>query len=125
MKTFLKIDYYLQLTVFLTYILFGITYGFFKNKLFTVWIAFYFVVGGFQLVSYIIRIFIGSWNDLFIRFYGFMIVPIWIVLLFDRLGITIDMLSFIPAYGLLTSPFLSITYLLYCREKFKYYTVQL
>lgn len=125
MKTFLKIDYYLQLTVFLAYIVFGITYGFFNDKLFIIWIAFYFVVGGFQLVSYIIRIFTGSRNDLFIRFYGFMIVPIWIVLLFDRLGITIDRLSFIPAYGLLTSPFLSITYLLYCREKFKYHTVQL
>lgn len=36
MKTFLKTDYYLQLTVFLAYILFGITYGFFEDKLFTV-----------------------------------------------------------------------------------------
>ncbi len=67
----------------------------------------------------------GFWNDLFIKFYGFMIVPVWIVLVFDRLDLTIDMLSFIPAYGLLTSPFLSVTYILYCREKFKYNPVQL
>ncbi len=125
MKTFLKIDYYLQLAVFFGYITIGFVYGLIKDDLFAVWFIFYFVVGGFQLVSYLIKILIGFWTDLFIKIYGVLILPIWIVLLLDRLSFPTDIFAFIPVYGLFTSPFLAIAYLLYCRDKSENHLVRL
>ena len=119
MKTFLKIDYYAQLIVFFGYIIFGILHGLIIKDTFLVWFNFYFVVGGFQLVSYSIKILMGFWTDLFIKFYGIMILPIWFILLLEKFHITIDILSFIPFYGLLTSPFMAFFYLFYCRDKSK------
>lgn len=124
MKTFLKTDYYLQIAVFFGYIIIGFLYGLIKDDLFSVWFIFYFVVGGFQLVSYIIKIFMGFWTDLFMKIYGVMILPIWIFFLLNELNVHIDVLSFIPIYGLFISPFLAVAYLLYCRDKSKNYLVK-
>lgn len=118
MKTFLKIDYYLQMIVFFGYIILGFFYGRIKDDFFTVLFIFYFAVGGFQLISYLIKILMGFWTDLFIKIYGIMILPIWIFFLLNEFDIKIEALSFIPVYGLFVSPFLAIAYLIYCRDKF-------
>ena len=119
MKTFLKIDYYLQMIMFFGYIILGSLYGFIKNDSFPIWFMFYFAVGGFQLVSYLIKIILGFWTDFFMKTYGIMILPIWLVFLLNEFNIQIDILSCIPIYGLITSPFLAIAYLFYCRDKSK------
>jgi hypothetical protein len=125
MKTFLKIDCYLQMIVFFGYIIIGFLYGHIKNDFFTVLLVFYFAVGGFQLVSYLIKILMGFWSDHFMKIYGIMILPIWIFFLLNEIDIQIDMLSFIPVYGLFTSPFLAVAYLIYCRDKSENYLAKL
>jgi len=125
MKTFLKIDYYLQMAVFFGYIIIGLLYGIIKNDLFPVWFIFYFAVGGFQLVSYLIKIFMGFWTDLFMIMYGVMILPIWIFFLLNEFNIHINVFSFIPGYGILASPFLAVAYIFYCRDKSKSYLMTL
>lgn len=119
MKTFLKIDNYVQITVFFGYIIFALINSLLHNGFAQVWFKFYFVVGGFQLASYFIKIILGFWKDLFIKIYGIMILPIWLVLLLEKCYITIDALFIIPFYGLLTSPVMAFFYLLYCRDKSK------
>ncbi|WP_165592792.1 hypothetical protein [Chryseobacterium sp. JAH] len=47
MKTFLKIDYYAQITVFFGYIIFALINSLLQNGFAQVWFKFYFVVGGF------------------------------------------------------------------------------
>lgn len=125
MKTFLKIDYYVQITVFFGYILFALINSQLQNGFAQVWFKFYYVVGGFQLISYLTRIILGFWKDLFIKIYGIMILPIWLVLLLEKCYITIDALFIIPFYGLLTSPVLAFFYLFYCRDKANNPSVQL
>jgi len=119
MKTFLKTDYYLQLTVFFGFIIFAMINSLLPNGIAQVWFKFYFVVGGFQLVSYFVKIILGFWKDLFIKIYGIMILPIWIILLLEKSHISIDALFIIPFYGLFTSPVMAFFYLFYCRDKSK------
>jgi hypothetical protein len=117
MKTLLKIDCYVQITVFFGYIIFALINSLLQNGFAQVWFKFYFVVGGFQLASYFVKIVLGFWKDLFIKIYGIMILPIWLVLLLEKCYITIDALFIIPFYGLLTSPVMAFFYLLHCRDK--------
>jgi len=77
------------------------------------------------LVSYLIKIILGFWTDLFIKIYGILVLPIWLIFLLNEFSITIDMLSFIPLYGLFTSPFMAIAYLFYCRDKSKDYLAKI
>lgn len=125
MKVFLKIDYFLQVTMFFGYIFWGIVYKIIENDLFSVWFNFYFVVGGFQLISYLIKILMGFWTDLFMKIYGILILPIWIVLLLNECKIYIDLIDGIPFYGMFSSPFLAIAYLFYCRDKSKDHLTEL
>lgn len=90
-----------------------------KTDFFLPWFMFYFFVGGFQLLSYIIRFCLGYWKDLFFKIYGFVILPVWLYLLLSRLNFPLDLLSFIPLVGLFISPIMSIAYLFYCRDKSK------
>ncbi|SFT34338.1 hypothetical protein SAMN05421857_0210 [Chryseobacterium formosense] len=119
MKTFLKIDYYLQLTVFFGYLVIGILYQLIENNLFSVWFNFYFVVGGVQLVSYLLKVMIRFCTDLFIKIYGILILPIWIYLLLNKINFPLDLFSFIPVTGIFLSPIMAVAYLFYCREKSK------
>lgn len=116
MKTFLKVDYYLQIIVFFGYIIFGFVYGLIKSDLFSVWWMFYFVVGGFQLISYLTKLMMGFWNDLFMKIYGVLILPVWFALLLYQINLHLD---FIVVFGALASPFLAFFYLFYCRDKSK------
>lgn len=125
MKAFLKTDYYLQLIMFFGYLLIGFIINLLEDEFFSVWIWFYFIVGGAQLISYIIKLCLGFWSDLFIKVYGITIMPIWIVLLLNELHINIDAINTIPFYGLFVSPFMAIAYLFYCRDKSKNPTVKL
>ena len=117
MKQFLKFDYYLQLIVLVGYIVYIITQLILGSDSSNTWFLFYFVVGGTQLISYLIRIFLGFWKDLFIKIYGFMIMPIWIFLGLMCLDLDIDLFFFILIIGLFTSPFLALAYVIYCKEK--------
>ena len=116
MKTFLKIDYYLQLIIFFGYISIGVIYGVIKNDLFSVWWMFYFVVGGFQLISYLTKLMMGFWNDLFMKIYGVLILPVWFALLLYQIDFHFDS---IVVFGAFASPFMAFFYLFYCRDKFK------
>lgn len=125
MKTFLKIDYYFQLLFFIGYIISGVIYSFMNSEFFSSLFLFYFVVGGAQLISYLIRLTLGFWSDLFFKIYGIMILPIWLIFLLYFFGISIDFLFFITYLGVIYSPFLAIAYLFYCKEKSNDYTVKL
>jgi len=125
MKTFLKIDYYIQITVFFGYIIFALINSQLQNGFAQVWFYFYYVVGGLQLISYLLRIILGFWKDLFIKIYGIMILPIWLILLLEKFYINIDPLFFILFYGLFTSPIMAFFYLFYCRDKANNPSVQL
>lgn len=125
MKTFLKIDYYIQITVFFGYIIFALINSQLQNGFAQVWFYFYYVVGAFQLISYLTRIFLGFWKDLFIKIYGIMILPIWLILLLEKFYINIDPLFFILFYGLFTSFVMAFFYLFYCRDKANNPAVQL
>lgn len=125
MKTFLKIDYYLQLIVLVGYLIVSFVYSLVEDKFFYMWMLFYFIVGGFQLFSYIIKLFIGFWSDLFMKIYGIMILPIWFAFLLNSFNINIDLISLLPFYGLFISPFFAIAYIFYCRDKSNDYKMKL
>lgn len=119
MKTFLKIDFHLQIIIFFGYLVTAFIKITIKTDLFLPWFMFYFIVGGFQLVSYMIRICIGFWKDLFFKIYGFIILPIWLYLLLSILNFPLDLLFFIPVVGIFISPIMAIAYLFYCKENIK------
>lgn len=117
MKTFFKWDFYIQITVFIIFIIVATIYSVYDDA--GVWFLFYFVVGGVQLISFFIRC-IASYkkNWAFIA-YGFFILPVWLTLLLAITGINeIGYVFIIPAAAVFYSPFFALFYLFYCYETF-------
>ena len=80
MKTFFKIDFYLQVLIFIgmvSYLIFEyITANFLKNLFY-----FYYIVGGFQILSFLVRRFLNYKKSKFYKIYGFLLIPVWITFL--------------------------------------------
>ena len=80
MKIFFKIDFYLQVLIFIgmvSYLIFEyITANFLKNLFY-----FYYIVGGFQIFSFFIRIFLKYKKSKSYKIYGILLIPVWITLL--------------------------------------------
>ena len=70
MKTFFKIDSILQQSVFLIFIAFLIFNYFISKHLETIF-YFYYFVGGFQLVSFLIRLFLKFKKSTFFVYSGY------------------------------------------------------
>lgn len=92
MKTFLKIDYYLQTGIFLgmiSYLIFEFINTDFVRKLF----YFYYIVGGLQFLSFIVRHFLNYNKSKFYKIYGLLLIPVWIIFLISTLlqGKNIDL----------------------------------
>lgn len=119
MKTFFKLDYYLQVFVFLATIIGILIFILFKDKSEALFF-FYFIVGGSQLVSFIIRLLMKYPKDLIYKLYGWFIMPIWIGFLPAILDISaMAYLYIFVLLGFFYSPILSVIYLFYCHKTSK------
>lgn len=123
MKTFLKIDYYVQLIVFVIIsIIVLISFLVGDGKM--IWL-FYLGVGISQLISYLIRCFYDYKKSLRFKIYGYLIMPIFpILFLLAALG-GVDsiakILIILPILAVFYSPFLA---LLYIYDNYKIYKSQ-
>ena len=80
MKTFFKIDFYVQIVIFfgmISYLIFEYITTDFVNQIF----YFYYIVGGFQILSFLVRRFLNYKNSKFDKIYGFLLIPVWITFL--------------------------------------------
>lgn len=123
MKKFFVIDFWVQLFVFVLVTIYLLIEYFVFNKD-NEWIYFYFIVGGFQLISFIIKSFSNYKKSILFKIYTITILPIWISLLFifplGNINSVAYVLLMILIFGLYISPFLSILYLLDCYLTYKY-----
>ncbi len=118
MKTFFKYDYYLQITFLIAY-----SIGFLINWLFNLvtnyLLYFYFIVGGIQLLSYLLRALMDYPKDWFYKVYGISILPVWTILLLICIGLMKDMeiitefCLMILVAALFYSPILALGYVFY------------
>lgn len=121
MKTFLKIDYYIQTLVFVVTLLTLVilsTYEEYNGVLF----CYYYIVGGFQLVSFLLRIYFPYKKNIFFHLYGLSIIPIWLGLLGAYLDI--EFLTYLMVFamiGLFYAPIMFIFYILYCYDTTKFH----
>jgi hypothetical protein len=120
MKTFTKIDYYIQLL--------AVVVGFLSliNRFQDMGgLRFYFIVGGSQLISFLIRLFLKEKKSPVYIAYGILILPIWIILLFFFLyGNTIHypgFLVYILIFSLMYSPVMAFIYIYYCYKTYQSY----
>ena len=121
MKTFLKLDFYLQTTVFFATII-VLKILSIKEDDMEPFFWFYWVVGGSQLISFLIRVLLDYPKSIFFHIYGIAILPIWFGFASALVDFQPGMILIIFAYlGLFYAPFLSIFYLIYSYETYKIY----
>ncbi|REC46609.1 hypothetical protein [Chryseobacterium pennipullorum] len=110
MKEFAKYDYFIQLFVSIIAVITTVagfqTWGF---------MAFYVIVGIFQLISFLIRLFIKTKKSVMYVVYGITILPVWssilcIFLCKQNNGIT-NFLGYILIGALIYSPIMAILYI--------------
>ena len=119
MKTFFKLDYYLQVFVFLATIIGILIFVLFKDKSEALFF-FYFIVGGSQLLSFLVRLLLKYPKDLIYKLYGWFIMPIWIGFLPAIIDISaISYLYTIVLLGAFYSPAFSLIYIVYCHKTSK------
>lgn len=122
MKTFHKIDYYVQTTVFFATIIILSFLSIKEDKL-EPFFFYYWIVGGSQLISFLVRVFLDYPKSIFFHIYGIAILPIWF-------GFASALIDFEPGtiflyfafLGLFYAPFMSIFFLIYCHETYKKYS---
>jgi cobalamin biosynthesis protein CobD/CbiB len=113
MKTFLKYDFYCQFF----FLIVGILAAIFEGIPF-----FYFIVGISQLISFLIRIFQKSRKSVLYIFYGVLILPVWLALLFIICFEKNDITSyawFVLILSFVYSPILAAFYLYECYENYE------
>ncbi len=120
MKTFTKIDYFVQI--------FALIVGFLSiiNRFQDMGaLRFYFIVGGAQLVSFLIRLFLKEKKSPGYIAYGILILPVWMILLaFFLFGNTIKypaFLLYLLMSSLVYSPVMAVIYIYYCYKKYQFY----
>ncbi|MFL9833798.1 hypothetical protein [Chryseobacterium terrae] len=113
MKTFLKNDFYFQLTVF-SIISIIVLIDYFAGNEDLIWL-FYFGVGISQMVSYLIRYSYDYKKSVLFKIYGFLILPIFPSLFFLFVFANVNALAIvfiiIPLLSVFYSPVLAIIYL--------------
>ena len=120
MKTFFKYDFYFQTIIFIAYIVgwFIIEHCdlFFENY----FLLFYHLIGGVQLLSYLIRFGLKYPKNLMYILYGILIIPVWLIYLYN---IQIERVDGLPYYilfsGFFYSPLLAISYIIYTYITYK------
>lgn len=129
MKKNFIIDFYVQLSVFIAVIIYLLIRYFVFNKSDDCTL-FHFIVGGFQLLSYLIRIYFKYKKSIIFKVYGIFILPIWIILFFAVIlqGVSIDLgelnqiagvFLFYLFLSLFFSPFFALVYVYYCYSTYK------
>ena len=81
MKTFFKIDFYVQIMILfgmVSYLIYENITTYYVRNLF----YFYYIVGGFQILSFIVRYFLNYKKSKFYKIYGILLIPVWITFLF-------------------------------------------
>lgn len=90
MKTFFKIDFYVQIVILfgmISYLIFEyITTDRVRNIFY-----FYYIVGGFQILSFLVRLFLNYNKSKFYKIYGILLIPVWMTFLYLLQGKTIDL----------------------------------
>ncbi|UKB81114.1 hypothetical protein [Chryseobacterium sp. MEBOG07] len=116
MKTFTKYDYYIQLFFIIigpqAFIIGGLS-GF---------ILFYFIVGIPQLISFLIKLFLGTKKSVSYIMYGIVIVPVWIIvmILFTEKNLN-DFFGYALMAALLYSPVMAVVYVYDCYNTYEPY----
>ncbi|MDW9382427.1 hypothetical protein [Chryseobacterium sp. JV558] len=116
MKTFAKYDYYIQLFFIIigpmTFIFGGLS-GL---------ILFYFIVGIPQLISFLIKLFLGTKKSLLYIAYSIVIIPVWIIvtMLYMEKHIN-DFFGYILMASLLYSPVMAAAYVYDCYNTYESY----
>ena len=131
MKIFFKIDFYLQVLIFIgmvSYLIFEyITANFLKNLFY-----FYYIVGGFQIFSFFIRIFLKYKKSKSYKIYGILLIPVWITLLlsiflqwknidlgiFNQMGVIFYLMLYSAFFY---APILSMIYIYDIKQNIKNY----
>lgn len=115
MKTFIKIDYYIQMLVALSFIILLITdIAVFSNGY--SWIG-YFVMAAFHTVSFIIKIFSKNYSkSTEFKIYSFasltILISLPIVIVFEDIDWVLNFIGFILMFGIVLTPILAICYLI-------------
>jgi len=120
MKTFLKYDYFIQLIILIVCIVGAVIH--YKDWKF---IEFYYLVGGAQLISYLIRLFLKLKQSSEFRVYGLTIMPVWICLLLVDQKIynelTMALMGIFLLLSLLYTPIMAILYVYDCYNTYEPY----
>ncbi|RLJ33199.1 hypothetical protein CLU97_2675 [Chryseobacterium sp. 7] len=116
MKAFVKYDYYVQLF----FIIIGPQAFTFAGL--SGFVLFYFIVGIPQLISFLIKLFLGKKKSVFYIAYGIVIIPIWIIVtvLFIEKNIN-DFFGYILMASLLYSPVMAAAYVYDCYSTYESY----
>ncbi len=120
MKTFLKIDYYIQTLVLVVTLLTLVLLSAYQASNRVIF-YYYYIVGGSQLVSFLVRIYLPYKKNIFFHLYGISIIPIWLGLLGAYLDI--EFLTYLMVFamiGLFYAPIMSIFYIFYCYDATKF-----
>ena len=99
MKTFFKIDFYVQIMILfgmVSYLIYENITTYYVRNLF----YFYYIVGGFQILSFIVRYFLNYKKSKFYKIYGILLIPVWITFLFLLQDKKID-LGFLNQLGVI------------------------
>ncbi|KAB1230916.1 hypothetical protein [Chryseobacterium viscerum] len=120
MKTFTKYDYFIQLIILIVCIVGAVMR--YKDWKF---IEFYFVVGGVQLISYLIRLFLKLKQSSEFRVYGLTVMPVWICLLLVDQKIynefTMALMGIFLILALFYTPIMAILYVYDCYNTYEPY----
>ncbi|WEK71359.1 MAG: hypothetical protein P0Y62_07300 [Candidatus Chryseobacterium colombiense] len=114
MKTFFKYDFYVQFTIFIAYIIGWLIIKHYDLVFENYFLLFYHVVGGAQLLSYLIRLGIRYPKNLMYVLYGILIIPVWLIYFYDiqiaRVG---EIFFYILFSAFFYSPLMAISYIIY------------
>lgn len=115
MKTFLKIDFYIQIFVALSFLILLITDIAVLENGYS-WIG-YFVLAAFHTVSFVIKIFLKNYSkSTGFKIYYFIsltiLISLLIVIMFEDIDWVTNFVGFILMFGIPLTPVLAICYLI-------------
>lgn len=130
MKKFFCIDFWVQLILIISFFIFMLIEFIANMNIESFFYYFHFIVGGFQLLSFLIRVIFKYKKSIIFKIYGFFILPIWIILFLAVIlqGASIDLkqLNQIAGYFLLYlylslffTPFFALVYVYYSYSTYK------
>lgn len=120
MKIFFKYDFYFQCIIFIAYIIGWLIIEHYDLISENYFLSFYHIIGGAQLLSYLIRFGLKYPKNLMYIVYGILIIPVWLIYLYDiqieRVG---GIFFYILFSGFFYSPLLAISYIIYTYITYK------